>query len=109
MKLCAACGKPVEKMRECFAIPTCYACLPPPPPLPYIGIKPRPAEGDFVRIPGEPQWGIGRVLGYQDAGTLKVRWTGVHAQDYSVWIVALAAIEIVDVVTALGMLGEVTE
>lgn len=31
---CESCGKPVEEPRECYAIPTCYACLPPPPPLP---------------------------------------------------------------------------
>ena len=29
-----ACGRPVETARRCYAIPTCYACLPPPPPLP---------------------------------------------------------------------------
>jgi len=33
---CRQCGKPVEKLRECYAIPVCYACLPPPPPLPRI-------------------------------------------------------------------------
>ncbi len=30
---CASCGEPVEKVRWCYAIPTCFACLPPPPPL----------------------------------------------------------------------------
>jgi hypothetical protein len=33
---CRQCGKPVEKVRECYATPVCYACLPPPPPLPRI-------------------------------------------------------------------------
>ena len=27
---CRECGKPCEKARWCYAIPTCYACLPPP-------------------------------------------------------------------------------
>ncbi len=30
---CRMCGKQVEKQRICYAVPTCYACLPPPPPL----------------------------------------------------------------------------
>jgi len=33
---CRQCGKPVERLRECYATPVCYACLPPPPPLPRI-------------------------------------------------------------------------
>lgn len=32
--VCRKCGRTVEKARECYAIPTCFACLPPPPPLP---------------------------------------------------------------------------
>lgn len=31
---CVQCDKPVEEARECYAHPTCYACLPPPEPLP---------------------------------------------------------------------------
>lgn len=27
---CRSCGKPAEEAREVYAIPTCYACLPPP-------------------------------------------------------------------------------
>lgn len=30
---CRKCGKPVEDERICYAEPTCYACLPPPPPI----------------------------------------------------------------------------
>lgn len=30
--LCASCGGPVELARHCYAIPTCYDCLPPPEP-----------------------------------------------------------------------------
>jgi hypothetical protein len=33
-----ACGRDVEPARHCYAIPTCYACLPPPAPLPRIWI-----------------------------------------------------------------------
>ena len=33
---CVRCGKRVEKARECYALPTCYACLPPPEPLEMI-------------------------------------------------------------------------
>ena len=32
--VCRQCGKEVEEARRCYAIPTCYACLPPPEPLP---------------------------------------------------------------------------
>jgi len=31
---CVKCGLPVEKVRECYAIPHCYNCLPPPSELP---------------------------------------------------------------------------
>jgi hypothetical protein len=31
---CRSCGQPVESARRCYAIPTCYRCLPPPRPLP---------------------------------------------------------------------------
>lgn len=31
---CRQCGLAVESERRCYAIPTCYACLPPPEPLP---------------------------------------------------------------------------
>lgn len=34
--LCRGCGRTVEPERECYAIPTCFACLPPPPPLPVL-------------------------------------------------------------------------
>lgn len=30
---CAWCARPVEPARRCYAIPTCYRCLPPPPPI----------------------------------------------------------------------------
>jgi uncharacterized protein YeaO (DUF488 family) len=33
---CASCRRPVEPARHCYAIPTCYACLPPPEPLPIV-------------------------------------------------------------------------
>jgi hypothetical protein len=32
-RACRTCGRVVEPARQCYAIPTCYACLPPPPPL----------------------------------------------------------------------------
>jgi hypothetical protein len=31
---CRQCGAPVESERECYATPVCFACLPPPPPIP---------------------------------------------------------------------------
>ncbi len=31
-----ACGRTVEPDRECYAVPTCHVCLPPPPPLPIV-------------------------------------------------------------------------
>jgi hypothetical protein len=39
--VCAQCGKPVEEERRCYAIPTCYACLPPPEPLTVIPVPER--------------------------------------------------------------------
>ena len=42
---CAQCGKPVEKERHVYAIPTCYACLPPPATLPEV-----PAPGDSADL-----------------------------------------------------------
>lgn len=30
---CVECGEPVELGRECYALPTCYTCLPPPLPM----------------------------------------------------------------------------
>ena len=35
-KPCQLCGKPVEKARRWYALPTCYACLPPPESLKVI-------------------------------------------------------------------------
>lgn len=32
--VCRRCGATVEPERECYAVPTCYACLPPPPRMP---------------------------------------------------------------------------
>jgi len=31
--LCVQCGKEVERARRIYVLPTCYECLPPPPPL----------------------------------------------------------------------------
>lgn len=42
--LCVECGKPVEHARECYAKPTCYACLPPPEPLPECEPAKLPSE-----------------------------------------------------------------
>ena len=33
MTACVECGGCVEPTRECYVIPTCYGCLPPPPPI----------------------------------------------------------------------------
>jgi len=35
---CHSCGRPVEEQRRCYAVPTCYGCLPPPPPLGVIDV-----------------------------------------------------------------------
>lgn len=42
--VCRRCGRNVEPERECYAIPTCFACLPPPPPLPVL-----PSFAEWVR------------------------------------------------------------
>jgi len=40
MTTCKQCGKrEVEPQRECYATPVCYACLPPPEPLPIVRHK----------------------------------------------------------------------
>ena len=63
--LCRKCGRTVEPERECFAIPTCFACLPPPPPLPVhligkideqqIGaMKVGDKLSEITEAPGEP-------------------------------------------------------
>lgn len=38
---CVQCRGAVEEVRVCYAYPTCYACLPPPEPLPIVEIKKR--------------------------------------------------------------------
>jgi hypothetical protein len=38
-KDCRTCGRPVEESRRVYAIPTCYACLPPPEPLPIAKLR----------------------------------------------------------------------
>lgn len=45
---CVQCGKPVEETRRCYVVPTCYACLPPPEPLPVI-----PTREQLMRRIGE--------------------------------------------------------
>jgi len=49
---CQTCGKPVEHGRRCYAIPTCYGCLPPPPPLPIA--YPRSMKGQEQRTRENP-------------------------------------------------------
>lgn len=39
---CRTCGKLVEPERRCYAIPTCYACLPPPKALPLVPMGKHP-------------------------------------------------------------------
>lgn len=38
--LCRQCAKPVEQERERYATPICFACLPPPEPLPVRCARP---------------------------------------------------------------------
>jgi hypothetical protein len=45
---CACCGREVEEARRCYASPTCYACLPPPEPLPVREVAAR------IRQPSKP-------------------------------------------------------
>lgn len=46
---CVTCSKPVEENRKCYAHPTCYACLPPPAPLPVAAVS----LATFQRLVGE--------------------------------------------------------
>lgn len=45
---CRECKKKVEPVRRCWAIPMCYDCIPPPPPLPVAPLRgsERAHEGD---------------------------------------------------------------
>jgi hypothetical protein len=36
---CLQCGARTEPERWCYAIPTCFACLPPPPPIPVLEVS----------------------------------------------------------------------
>lgn len=36
---CHQCGKGVEPERFVYAVPTCFACLPPPEPIPVVTIE----------------------------------------------------------------------
>ena len=40
---CTECGKPVEEARRSYARPVCFACLPPPEPLPVVPLPSGPA------------------------------------------------------------------
>jgi hypothetical protein len=42
---CVKCGHDVEPNRRVYVLPTCYACLPPPEPLPIAPLK---GESDNV-------------------------------------------------------------
>jgi hypothetical protein len=46
---CKQCGEPVEDVRRCYAVPMCYACLPPPPELPTIETPPEVIDEIMVR------------------------------------------------------------
>jgi hypothetical protein len=65
---CVQCGKTINEERRVYAIPTCYACLPPPEPLPVVwipGTEPAPLasgpmtaedvervyQAEYLRIP----------------------------------------------------------
>ncbi|HEY3256257.1 MAG TPA: hypothetical protein VGJ91_20000 [Polyangiaceae bacterium] len=39
--LCRQCLKRTEPERWCYVIPTCFACLPPPPPIEAIKLGPK--------------------------------------------------------------------
>jgi hypothetical protein len=43
---CRECGAPCPRMRWCYAIPMCFACLPPPPPIPVLSWPTAPVEGN---------------------------------------------------------------
>jgi hypothetical protein len=54
---CRICGKPVQRARECYAIPVCFTCLPPPPPLPICGlpsVRPTPIAPLLPTPPTQP-------------------------------------------------------
>jgi hypothetical protein len=60
-RACVRCGKRVEKVRECYALPTCYACLPPPEPLEII----EPNAGG--QIPPASGGNLDRMVGHSES------------------------------------------
>ena len=50
---CRQCGKPVEKGREVYVTPTCYACLPPPS---VDGFPPPPDPPVYATLADRADW-----------------------------------------------------
>ena len=53
--ICQMCGDRVEDARTHYAIPTCFACLPPPEPLPIAPVRVRLAPQSDPNPEGEGQ------------------------------------------------------
>jgi len=49
---CVQCNRPVEFQRRIYVTPTCYACLPPPPPLGALNLIPPVKTADTERASG---------------------------------------------------------
>ncbi len=75
---CETCGKPVERVRECYAHPTCYACLPPPPPLDTVSLdpEPEPMTADHERL-------MDRYGDERYAQGLRQRWPEAYADGFA--------------------------
>lgn len=50
---CVRCGQFVEEDRRCYAIPHCYKCLPPPPPVPIADSSPKQDYRSYDMARGE--------------------------------------------------------
>lgn len=54
---CAQCGGPAEKERRDYAVPTCFACLPPPKPLPIAPTSYQRGRADALReLAASEEW-----------------------------------------------------
>ena len=73
--LCTTCGKPVEKLRECYVTPTCYACLPPPEKLPEAE-PPMPETKPTPMAFPLPGYDPGMTLRDWFAGQALIGWWG---------------------------------
>lgn len=86
---CVRCGLAVEEDRECYAIPHCHRCLPPPPPVtrlappgPCCGNADTPNPCRNCPIADEPAQPGDRPCGCEDSQALQAQLTALRARNF---------------------------